>query len=195
MSQADDLRWLAATARLAGRGLPISRPNPAVGAMIVKAGQIIARGWTQAGGRPHAEAMALAAAGDAAAGATLYVSLEPCAHASPRGPACADLVAGSKLARLVVGCQDPDPRTAGTGMARIAGAGIATTLLSCPASKDSLAGYLMQRQQDRPYITLKLATSLDGCIALANGQSQWITIPGSMFACPASKRAAPTAGC
>lgn len=175
MNSNDDHRWLAAAAALAARGRPLSRPNPAVGALIVRGGRVVARGWTQPGGRPHAEAIALAAAGDAAQGGTLYVSLEPCAHQSPRGPACADLVAASGLARVVVGCGDPDSRTAGQGIARIADAGIAVDHRPSPACAQSLAGYLSQRTRGRPRVTLKLATSLDGCIALANGESQWIT--------------------
>jgi diaminohydroxyphosphoribosylaminopyrimidine deaminase/5-amino-6-(5-phosphoribosylamino)uracil reductase len=170
-----DSRWQAAAASLALRGRPLSRPNPAVGAVIVNEGRVVGRGWTGAGGRPHAEAVALAAAGAAARGATLYVSLEPCAHQSPRGPACADLVATSGLARVVVGCEDPDPRTAGQGLARIAAAGIAAELRPCAASREGLAGYLSQRRLGRPLVTLKLALSLDGCIAMADGQSQWIT--------------------
>lgn len=121
--------------------------------------------------------MALAFAGDAARGATLYVTLEPCAHRSARGPACADLVAASGLARVVVGCADPDPRTAGLGMERIRAAGIAADLIPSPEAAASLEGYLMQRRHGRPHVTLKLATSLDGCIALAGGESQWITGP------------------
>ncbi|MBV1691497.1 bifunctional diaminohydroxyphosphoribosylaminopyrimidine deaminase/5-amino-6-(5-phosphoribosylamino)uracil reductase RibD [Novosphingobium sp. G106] len=171
----DDARWLAAAASVAARGLPLSRPNPAVGAVIVNDGRVVGRGWTQPGGRPHAEAMALATAGAAAKGATLYVTLEPCAHESPRGPACAALVAASGLARVVVGAQDPDPRTAGEGLAKMRAAGIVSELLAIPQVDLSLAGYLSQRTRKRPHVTLKLATSLDGCIALANGQSQWIT--------------------
>lgn len=171
----DDARWLAAAASLALRGLPLSRPNPAVGAVIVKAGRVVGRGWTQPGGRPHAEAMALAAAGDEAHEATLYVTLEPCAHASTRGPACAALITASQLARVVVGCQDPDPRTAGAGLARIREAGILAELLPSPEAAASLAGYLSLRERGRPHVTLKLATSLDGQIALANGESRWIT--------------------
>ncbi|WP_374410430.1 bifunctional diaminohydroxyphosphoribosylaminopyrimidine deaminase/5-amino-6-(5-phosphoribosylamino)uracil reductase RibD [Novosphingobium colocasiae] len=170
-----DGRWLAAAAALAGRARPLSRPNPGVGAIIVKDGKVIARGWTQPGGRPHAEAVALAAAGEAARGATLYVTLEPCAHRSARGPACADLVAASGLARVVVGCLDPDPRTSGAGMARIAAAGIACTHKASPACAESLSGYLTRQSKCRPQVTLKLALSLDGCIAMANGESQWIT--------------------
>jgi len=182
-----DHRWLAAAAALAARGRPLSRPNPAVGALIVRDGVVIARGWTQPGGRPHAEAIALAAAGAAARGATLYVSLEPCAHQSPRGPACADLVAASGLSRVVVGCGDPDPRTAGQGIARIAAAGITVEHLPSPACTASLAGYLSLRKRGRPHVTLKLATSLDGCIALANGESQWITGPEARAHCHAER--------
>ena len=173
----DDLRWMASAAALAARARPLSRPNPAVGALLVREGVVVARGVTQAGGRPHAEAMALAAAGEAAAGATLYVTLEPCAHASARGPACAELVAAAPLARVVVGCADPDPRTAGAGLARIRVAGIAAEIIASPEARGSLAGYLSARTRGRPHVTLKLATSLDGCIARADGESQWITGP------------------
>jgi diaminohydroxyphosphoribosylaminopyrimidine deaminase/5-amino-6-(5-phosphoribosylamino)uracil reductase len=176
-SNPDDARWLAAAARLAARGLPLSRPNPAVGAIILRDGLVVGRGWTQPGGRPHAEAMALAQA--AARGATLYVTLEPCAHASARGSACADLVAESGLSRVVIGCADPDPRTAGLGAERISRAGVAVTALPSPEAEASLAGYLMLRRHDRPYVTLKLALSLDGCIAMADGGSRWITGPAA----------------
>ncbi|MEJ5979209.1 bifunctional diaminohydroxyphosphoribosylaminopyrimidine deaminase/5-amino-6-(5-phosphoribosylamino)uracil reductase RibD [Novosphingobium sp. PS1R-30] len=175
----DDARWMAAAASLAARGLPLSRPNPSVGAILVRDGRVVGRGWTQAGGRPHAEAMAIEMADDSAHGATLYVTLEPCAHASPRGPACADLVAAAGLARVVLGCQDPDPRTAGAGLARIRAAGIGAELHPSPEVTESLAGYLTQRTKSRPHVTLKLATSLDGGIALASGESQWITGPAA----------------
>lgn len=171
----DDARWLAAAASLAARARPLSRPNPGVGAIVVRQGRVVSRGWTQAGGRPHAEAMALASAGDAARGATLYVTLEPCAHASERGPACADLVTRSGLARVVVGCMDPDPRTAGSGIARIRAAGIVADFLPSVPCARSLSGYLTGKRLGRPEVTLKLALSLDGCIALASGESQWIT--------------------
>ncbi len=171
----NDPRWLAAAAHLAARGLPLSRPNPAVGALIVRDGRVVGRGWTQPGGRPHAEAMALAMAGPAAKGATLYVTLEPCAHTSTRGPSCASLIAESGLSRVVTGCYDPDPRTAGEGLVQLRAAGVATELQAVPQVDLSLAGYLTQRLKNRPHVTLKLATSLDGCIALASGESQWIT--------------------
>lgn len=170
-----DQRWLAAAASLAARARPLSRPNPGVGAIIVRDGEVVARGWTQAGGRPHAEAMALQAAGEAAQGATLYVTLEPCAHVSARGPACADLVSAAGLARVVVGCGDPDPRTAGQGIACIRNAGITCDLVASAACEESLSGYLTRTRLGRPEVTLKLALSLDGCIALASGESQWIT--------------------
>jgi diaminohydroxyphosphoribosylaminopyrimidine deaminase/5-amino-6-(5-phosphoribosylamino)uracil reductase len=167
---------MAAAARLAARARPLARPNPGVAALVVKDGRLIARGWTQAGGRPHAEAMALAGLSPAQlADATLYVTLEPCAHVSARGPACTDLVLAARPARVVIGQRDPDPRTAGQGMARLAAGGIAVTLLEDPASAASLAGFLTRAALGRPWVTLKLATSLDGCIALADGTSRWIT--------------------
>lgn len=143
--------------------------------MIVQEDRVVGRGWTQPGGRPHAEAMALAAAGQAVRGATAYVTLEPCAHGSERGPCCAGSLAAAGVARVVIGCGDPDPRTAGAGMAMLCETGIEAVLADCAASRDSLAGYLMRAAQGRPFVTLKLALSLDGCIALANGESQWIT--------------------
>ncbi len=156
------------------RGRPISRPNPSVGCIIVRGGKVIGRGWTQAGGRPHAEAMAVRQAGDLS-GATVYTTLEPCAHRSARGPACATLLAQARPDRIVVGVLDPDPRTCGTGIASLKDAGIAVSVLDHPLSEESLAGYLTQRSAGRPFITLKLATSLDGRIALADGSSRWIT--------------------
>lgn len=177
MKTEDDRRWLAAAARLAGRGIPLSRPNPAVGALIVNQGKVVARGWTQPGGRPHAEAVALAAAGVEAREATLYVTLEPCAHQSTRGPACADLVAASGLARVVIGCGDPDPRTAGQGIARIQAAGIAAELLESPECRASLSGYLTRAHKARPEVTLKLALSEDARLAPPPGEGQWLTGP------------------
>ncbi|OCC22449.1 riboflavin biosynthesis protein RibD [Croceicoccus estronivorus] len=166
---------MASAARLAARGRPVSRPNPAVGAVIIRDGVVVGRGWTRPGGRPHAEAEALAMAGEAARGATLYVTLEPCAHQSARGPSCTSLICESGIATVIAGVEDPDPRTAGDGFARLRAAGITVRLLPIPAARISLEGYLMQRRHGRPHVTLKLATSLDGCIALADGTSQWIT--------------------
>lgn len=172
---ADDADWLDAAARLALRARPLSRPNPAVGAIVVKDGVVVGRGWTQPGGRPHAEAMALAQAGELARGATAYVTLEPCAHESPRGPSCADGLLASGVARVIVGTTDPDPRTAGRGLARLRDADIEARCLDHPGSRRSLAGYLTRAALGRPHVTLKLALSLDGCLALADGTSRWIT--------------------
>ncbi len=177
--QRSDSDWLNAAARLAERGRPLSRPNPTVGAIVVKDGVVVGRGWTKAGGRPHAEAVALAQAGQLARGATLYVSLEPCAHQSKRGPSCTSLILNAAPARVVIGCEDPDPRTAGSGIAALRAAGIDAVLLNSPAAKTSLAGYLIRTRQNRPNVTLKLATSLDGKIALPDGSSRWITGPES----------------
>lgn len=138
------------------------------------------RGWTQPGGRPHAEAVALAEAGDAAREATVYVSLEPCAHESARGPACADALIAARPARVVAALTDPDPRTAGKGFDRIEAAGIA---VARDAMRDealtALAGFVTRIGKRRPHVTLKLATSLDGCIAMADGTSRWITGPAA----------------
>lgn len=175
ISMTEDSRWLAAAASLAARGIPLSRPNPAVGAILVRSGQVVGHGWTMAGGRPHAEAVAIEQAGEAARGATLYVTLEPCAHQSRRGPDCAGLVAAAGVARVVIGCEDPDPRTAGKGAARLRAAGIAVSLAKSLEAQRSLAGYLVRQRSGRPHVTLKLALSLDGCIAMASGESQWIT--------------------
>ena len=170
-----DSDWLAAAARLAARGRPLSRPNPAVGCLIVKDGVVVGRGWTQPGGRPHAEAMALEQAGDAARGSTVYVTLEPCAHQSERGPSCADLLVEARPARVVVAAIDPDQRTNGAGVSQLRKAGIAAEQVECREACASLAGFLARTTLGRPHVTLKLAISLDGCIALANGESQWIT--------------------
>ncbi|MBS1239331.1 MAG: ribD, partial [Proteobacteria bacterium] len=144
-----DERWLAAAASLAVRARPLSRPNPAVGAILVKAGKVVGRGWTAAGGRPHAEAVALEQAGSAAKGATLYVTLEPCAHESARGPCCTGLLAEAGIARAVIGVGDPDPRTAGEGIARLQAAGIAVELAQDEACLASLSGYLATKRHGR----------------------------------------------
>jgi diaminohydroxyphosphoribosylaminopyrimidine deaminase/5-amino-6-(5-phosphoribosylamino)uracil reductase len=171
----EDGRWLAAAAALAERARPLSRPNPAVAAIIVKDGVVVGRGWTGEGGRPHAEAEALAQAGARAPGATAYVTLEPCAHRSERGPACADLLADAGLARIVVGVGDPDPRTAGAGIERLRAAGIDVELAENEACRASLAGYLTRARIGRPFVTLKLALTSDGFIARSDGRSKWIT--------------------
>ncbi|HWK36054.1 bifunctional diaminohydroxyphosphoribosylaminopyrimidine deaminase/5-amino-6-(5-phosphoribosylamino)uracil reductase RibD, partial [Sphingomonas sp.] len=128
------------------------------------------------GGRPHAEAMALAQAGVGARGATAYVTLEPCAHVSARGPACAALLVEAGVARVVVALGDPDPRTNGAGIALLRYAGITVEVgPGATGAARAMAGFLTRRARARPHVTLKLATSLDGCIALADGTSRWIT--------------------
>jgi diaminohydroxyphosphoribosylaminopyrimidine deaminase/5-amino-6-(5-phosphoribosylamino)uracil reductase len=166
---------MAAAVALAGRGRGRTAPNPNVGCVIVRDGRLIGRGWTQPGGRPHAEALAIEAAGNLA-GATLYATLEPCAHISQRGPACADLIASAMPARVVIGCRDPDPRTNGKGIARLEDAGIAVIEdVGADAARASMAGFLTRQAKGRPHVTLKLALSLDGRIALPDGSSRWIT--------------------
>ena len=151
-------------------------PNPNVGCVILRDGATVGEGATRPGGRPHAEAAALAEAGAQAAGATAYVTLEPCAHRDGRGPACADLLIAAGVARVVIGTLDPDPRTAGGGAERLRGAGIAVAVgVEEAAARGSLSGFLTRLALGRPRITLKLAMSLDGKIALPSGESRWIT--------------------
>ncbi|WP_209570482.1 bifunctional diaminohydroxyphosphoribosylaminopyrimidine deaminase/5-amino-6-(5-phosphoribosylamino)uracil reductase RibD [Sphingomonas sp. PvP018] len=169
---------MGAALALAARGRGRTAPNPCVGCVIVADGRVVGLGWTQAGGRPHAEAMALAQAGAKARGATAYVTLEPCAHESPRGPACSDLLIAAGVARVVAALEDPDPRTAGRGFARLRDAGIhVETGVRAAEARRSMAGFLTRLARGRPHVTLKLATSLDGCIAMADGSSRWITGP------------------
>jgi diaminohydroxyphosphoribosylaminopyrimidine deaminase/5-amino-6-(5-phosphoribosylamino)uracil reductase len=163
--------------RLAEEARGRSAPNPNVGCIIVSPnGRVVGKGATAAGGRPHAEATALEQAGKRARGATVYVTLEPCAHQSPRGPACTDLLLAAKPERVVIGLKDPDTRTAGKGIQRLRRAGIEVTLgVGREAAKRSLAGWLTRLKLGRPRITLKLALSIDGKIALPSGESKWIT--------------------
>lgn len=162
---------LALSQRTRGR----TAPNPNVGCVIVADGRVVGRGWTHAGGRPHAEAMALGQAGARAAGATAYVTLEPCAHTG-QTPPCADALIAAGVARVVVATGDPDPRTAGQGIARLHAAGIAVDVgvLRRAADLDH-AGFFLRLTRGRPWVTLKLASSLDGRIATATGESRWIT--------------------
>ncbi len=172
-----DARFMAAAIALSERGRARATPNPNVGCLIVRDGIVVGRGWTQPGGRPHAEAMALEGLdGTGAEGADVYVTLEPCAHDSERGPACADLLVAAKPARVIVAARDPDPRTDGDGIARLEAAGIAveTGLLEAEA-KRAMAGFFLRQAEGRPFVTLKCALSLDGYIAMADGTSQWIT--------------------
>ena len=168
---------MAEAVRLGEAARGRSAPNPNVGCVIVSAeGDILGRGATAAGGRPHAEAVALEQAGKRAKGSTVYVTLEPCAHQSPRGPACAELLVNAKPARVVIALKDPDRRTSGKGIRRLRGAGIDVKLgVGRKAAAESLAGWLTRLELGRPRITLKLALSIDGKIALPSGESKWIT--------------------
>lgn len=152
-------------------------PNPNVGCVIVSpSGEVIGRGATAPGGRPHAEAVALAEAGKRARGAMVYTTLEPCAHESQRGPACSGLLIEAKPARVVIALKDPDKRTAGKGIDQLRAAGIDVKIGTArKAAASSLSGYLTRLKLGRPRITLKLALSIDGKIALPSGESQWIT--------------------
>ncbi|GLR46789.1 bifunctional diaminohydroxyphosphoribosylaminopyrimidine deaminase/5-amino-6-(5-phosphoribosylamino)uracil reductase RibD [Sphingomonas astaxanthinifaciens] len=168
---------MAEAVRLGSAAQGTTAPNPNVGCVIVGAdGAIIARGATAPGGRPHAEAIALAEAGERARGATLVTTLEPCNHRSQRGPACTDLILESGIARVIAALEDPDPRTHGEGLARLRAAGVAVELgTGAEESRESMAGWLLRQKLGRPRITLKLALSIDGKIALPSGESKWIT--------------------
>ena len=169
---------MGAALTLSERSRGRTAPNPNVGCVIVADGRIVGRGWTQPGGRPHAEAMALAEAGAKARGATAYVTLEPCAHRSPRGPACSDLLIESGVSRIVSALEDPDARTAGQGFARLEAAGIVVARgIRSGEARRSMAGFLTRQSHGRQHVTLKFATALDGCIAMADGSSRWITGP------------------
>lgn len=174
MPGADD-RFMALALSLGRRNLGQTWPNPAVGCVIVRDGRIVGRGWTGEGGRPHAETIALAQAGEAATGATAYVTLEPCAHHGKTPPCAAALVA-SGIIRVVSALEDPDPRVAGAGHRILRQSGIAVdTGLMADAAKRDHAGFLLRQTAARPHLTLKLATSFDGRIATRGGESRWIT--------------------
>lgn len=172
-----DATFMAAALSLAGRALGDAWPNPAVGCVIVRDGVIVGRGWTQSGGRPHAETEALKRAGEAARGATAYVTLEPCAHFG-QTPPCADALIAAGITRAVVATIDPDFRVAGQGIARLRAAGLEVVESFGKAAADRLnAGFFLRVLENRPLFCLKTATSLDGRIALADGDSKWITGP------------------
>jgi len=182
-ASADDLGAMRAALALARRGLGTVWPNPAVGCVIVEERQVVGRGWTQPGGRPHGETEALRRAGDAARGAAAYVSLEPCCHWG-RTPPCVDALITAGVRRVVVALEDPDPRVAGEGLRRLRAAGLDVDVGLCAEEAAEVnAGFLSRLRLGRPLVTLKFATSLDGRIATASGESQWISGP------PARERA------
>lgn len=177
MPGVDDIRYMREALRLAERGLYTTTPNPRVGCVLVRDGIIVGRGWHERAGEPHAEVHALREAGDRAHGATAYVTLEPCAHHG-RTPPCADALLAACVARVVAAIQDPNPLVAGQGLARLAAAGVAVESGVCAEEAARLnIGFLTRMQRGRPWVRTKIAASLDGRTALANGRSQWITGP------------------
>lgn len=177
MTDSLDVRFMKQALSLGRRGLGRVWPNPSVGCVIVQGGRVVGRARTADGGRPHAETQALAMAGAAGRGATAYVTLEPCSHHG-KTPPCAEALIAAGVGRVVVAAGDPDPRVAGAGLDRLRAAGIEVTegVLRDAAERD-LAGYLLNRRAGRPFVTLKLASSFDGRIATATGESRWITGP------------------
>ena len=168
---------MRAALALARRSLGRTWPNPAVGCVIVRDGRVVGRGRTQDGGRPHAEVDALRQAGDLAKGATVYVTLEPCSHHG-RSPPCADALIAAGVSCVVSALEDPNPLVNGQGHARLRGAGVAVEVGEGAAEAAEInAGFLLRVREGRPLIHLKLATSLDGRVATASGESQWITGP------------------
>lgn len=172
-----DDRFMQNALSLARRGLGTTAPNPSVGCVIVAHGRVVGRGWTQAGGRPHAETQALERAGPAAKGATAYVTLEPCAHHGQTGP-CAQALIDAGISRVVSAMEDPDPRVSGRGHAMLRAAGVHVSQGVCSTQAQAMnAGFLNRVKAGQPWVTLKVAASLDGRTALASGVSQWITGP------------------
>jgi diaminohydroxyphosphoribosylaminopyrimidine deaminase/5-amino-6-(5-phosphoribosylamino)uracil reductase len=179
MTASFDRHIMGVALGLARRGLGNVSPNPAVGCVITQDGRIVGRGWTQPGGRPHAETEAIARAGDAARGGRAYVTLEPCVHWG-RTPPCAEALIAAGVSRVVAAVEDPDPRVAGGGLARLREAGIAVESGLCAEQAAEInAGFFRRVLTGRPLVTLKLATSLDGRIATASGESRWITGPAT----------------
>lgn len=179
MSSREDKEYMRAALALARRGLGETWPNPAVGCVLVRDGHVVGRGTTAVGGRPHAEAIALARAGQAARGATAYVTLEPCCHQGRAGP-CTEALIAAGVARVVMAMRDPDPRVDGGGSARLRAAGLVVEegLLRAEAA-DATSGFLCRVHRGRPEVTLKLAATLDGRIATRAGESRWLTGPPS----------------
>src|SRR5512135_2037899 len=175
MLGAIDSQWMARALCLAERGLYTTSPNPRVGCVLVKDGRVIGEGWHERAGEPHAEVHALRAAGEAARGATAYVTLEPCSHHG-RTPPCADALIAAKVARVVSAMQDPNPLVAGQGLKKLSAAGIETDCgLMEAAARELNIGFISRMTRGTPWVRSKIAASLDGRTALANGASKWIT--------------------
>ena len=172
-----DISFTAHALRLAARHEGRTRPNPSVGCVIVKDGQVLAAAVTSEGGRPHAETEALASIGNKAHGATAYVSLEPCAHHG-KTPPCAEALISAGVVRVVVGARDPDPRVAGKGMAMLRAAGIEVVNLDLPEAQAFYRGYFRRVQQGLPELWMKLAFSADG--AMHDGTGRETTITGAL---------------
>jgi diaminohydroxyphosphoribosylaminopyrimidine deaminase/5-amino-6-(5-phosphoribosylamino)uracil reductase len=174
-----DSSHMRAALALARRGLGTTWPNPSVGCVIVRDGRVVGRAVTAPGGRPHAETQALAMAGEAASGADVYVTLEPCSHTG-QTPPCTEALIAAGVARVILGGTDPDPRVNGSGIVQLRAAGIEVVPGVLAAEADELqAGFLHRVRHGRPLVTLKLATTLDGRIATRSGESQWITGPAA----------------
>ncbi len=174
---AEDFEFMARALRLAERGLYTTAPNPRVGCVLVKDGRVVGEGWHERAGEPHAEVMALKAAGAAAEGATAYVSLEPCAHQG-RTPPCSDALIAAKVARVVAAMPDPNPQVAGKGLQKLRDAGIRVEVgLMEEQGRELNIGFVSRMTRGRPWMRIKIAASLDGKTALANGVSQWIGGP------------------
>ena len=175
MSSAADSEFMALALQLAERGLHTTTPNPRVGCVMVRDGAVVGEGWHERAGGPHAEVVALQAAGSRARGATAYVTLEPCHHQG-RTPPCDEALIAAGVARVVAAMHDPDPRTAGQGMVRLRQAGMAveTGVLENEAQAIN-RGFISRVTRGRPWVRMKIAASLDGRTALMNGKSQWIT--------------------
>src|SRR3954471_15965042 len=172
---ADDSRFMRLALALGRRGLGRTWPNPAVGAVVVKDGVVVGRGWTQPGGRPHAEVEALARAGDAARGATLYATLEPCSHHG-KTPPCVDAIVAARIARVVSALEDPNPKIAGEGHARLRAQGVAVDVgLGAEEALRAHAGHFRRVRDGRPHVTLKLAVSADGKAGLPGRRPATIT--------------------
>lgn len=171
----DDCYWMSQALRLAERGFYTTRPNPRVGCVIVKDNQLIAEGWHYRAGEPHAEVHALQQAGDKARNATAYVTLEPCSHTGKTGP-CANALIAAGISRVVYAMQDPNPLVAGRGLQNLRDAGV---VVDGPVLENSARelnhGFIKRMEKKLPYVRCKLAMSLDGRTAMADGKSQWIT--------------------